>query len=139
MSKARHNIPLIQALMVKDMKEVRRLVASGADVNVRDRNGATPLHFAACGMPEMITFLCENGAHPTAKDIQGYSPLHVAYLRKDVESIRLLAAHGADIHDPIPGMKSPVEEARACGNWIVLEALGAEGTKERSPVDEDCP
>jgi ankyrin repeat protein len=115
---------LIQAARAKDLEEARRRLAAGADVHARDDNGSTALHFAACGMPALIKLLCENGARPGAKDAKGFTPLHVAYLRKDVECVRALAAHGADIHDPIPGGESPLEEARTAGNTVMLAALG---------------
>lgn len=117
---------LIQAVLDGDLAAVRRLVEAGADLNASDERGATPLHYAACGRPAVIQFLGRNGASPGARDAQGYSPLHVAYMRRDVECVRLLVGLGAEIHDPIPGMRSPVEEARADGNWIMLSALGVE-------------
>jgi ankyrin repeat protein len=39
------------------LKEAKELIANGADVNVNDNGGSTPLHYAACGgCPNMYNF-----------------------------------------------------------------------------------
>jgi ankyrin repeat protein len=57
----------------------RALVAAGADVNIAQRSGSTPLHETAhTGSLELTTFLLEHGANPTAVDGQGRTPEAVA-------------------------------------------------------------
>ncbi len=39
--------PLVEATIRGDEKMVERLVSEGADVNIEDREGMTPLHWAS--------------------------------------------------------------------------------------------
>ena len=60
-------------------EEVIRLIGKGADVNVRDDSGATPLHKAAeWGRDRIAALLVERGADVNAKDKEGNTPLHKA-------------------------------------------------------------
>lgn len=59
---------------------VETLIAGGADVNARNRNGATPLHIAA-GHPfssDLVRAFIAAGADTGAKDTVGNTVLHVA-------------------------------------------------------------
>lgn len=61
--------PLFDALRARLSKNVRRLLAGGAHLDVRDRNGATTLHQAAVvnDPASMLVFL-KAGADPRAVD-----------------------------------------------------------------------
>ena len=68
------------------------------DINVRDRNESTPLHWAVyvCS-PICVSFLL---AQPNimidAQDMWGQTPLHIAVKRSDLRIIRQLLVKGAD-------------------------------------------
>lgn len=62
----------------------RALLAQGADVNIYDDEGVTPLHLAAyTGHPLMVQMLLDYRASVNRKDRQGRTALHFARLRKD--------------------------------------------------------
>jgi len=59
-----------------------RLIAMGADVNVRDEAGQTPLMFAAeMGYADMVQVLIQNGANPKLVNKQGESALTIALMK----------------------------------------------------------
>ena len=74
-----------------------RLLALGADPNLGDGRGRTPLHAAAAVEgPELVRALLEAGANPLALDADGASTLHAAAASGSSEVIDLLVSAGAD-------------------------------------------
>ena len=87
-----------------DIQQLRRLLASGADINAKDAFDKTPLHIAV-GMNklEAVEFLLVNGARTDIKDSWGETPLSIACAtfksdsNKNYERIvELLLLYGAD-------------------------------------------
>jgi hypothetical protein len=77
-------------------KNVKKLIAQGADVNSRNEYGMTPLHYAATlSTDEVAKLLIEAGAEVDAKDNKGYTPLWHAEIGNRTEVIELLQQHGA--------------------------------------------
>ncbi len=76
---------------------VKRLIASGADVNAVNNSGQSPLHIAAWqGNAEIIKVLLDNGADPNiGRDFQNNTPLDNAIVKKHKEAIKVLKEHGA--------------------------------------------
>ena len=73
------------------------MLRKGADVNARDRSGATPLHAAALkGNLAMAELLLAHGAAVDARDGDGLTPLHNAALSGHAEVAALLLDRGAD-------------------------------------------
>ncbi|MDP6307246.1 MAG: ankyrin repeat domain-containing protein, partial [Verrucomicrobiota bacterium] len=77
-------------------KEVAELlIAKGAVVNTKNKNGGTPLHNATWkGHMEIVELLIANGADPNAKDIEGETPLNWVEEGKHKELADLLRKHG---------------------------------------------
>jgi hypothetical protein len=87
---------------------VAALIAAGADVQARNRRGATPLHYAADGGPGSSTWdpraqaatvkrLLAGGADVDAVDMGGVTPLHRAARNRCTPAVRALLAGGADV------------------------------------------
>jgi ankyrin repeat protein len=73
------DLELIEAAKENNLSEVRRLLSEGADVNVKDRHGGTPLHWACSyGHVQVFKELVEHGADIEAETSNGVTPLHLA-------------------------------------------------------------
>ena len=65
----------------------------------KDKNGKTPLHYAAqYNRGEAAVLLIKNGADPDAKNVNGEAPLHYASFLGRVEVMTILIEKGADIN-----------------------------------------
>lgn len=78
---------------IKEKGYVDSMLNLGADVNARDEDDATALHWAAYhGLTDLIERLFKLGAYVNARDNDGKTPLAYA---KDNETKQLLIEHGA--------------------------------------------
>ncbi len=125
-----------------DAEWVRDLLAAGADVDVRDSIGETPL-FGASGhdRDEAVALLLDAGATPGLASYSGYTPLHWAAQNGGPAVVRALLAAGADAKQTSP-TGSALHLAAAAGSLEVVsllvdagaptDALDQEG---RNPID----
>ena len=80
---------------IKDLM-IELLVDSGADPNVRDAYGISPLYLATrFADTEIVMVLLEVGANPNIRDSFGNSPLHWAVNFSTTETVRVLIQAGA--------------------------------------------
>lgn len=77
---------------------VKKLLAKGADVNAKAKNGSTPLHDAALyGRTETVQILIANGADVNATEYDNKAtPLHAAASAGHPETVKVLLTAGAD-------------------------------------------
>jgi ankyrin repeat protein len=77
-----NNITMLgRAVLNNEVEMARMLIARGANVNVTDKLGMTPLLWAASsnfGDPAMIELLLASGARPDARNRDGLTPLELA-------------------------------------------------------------
>lgn len=91
----------------RDEVWLRFLLAKGANPDIKDGSGNTPLIIASqIGFPEGTAALIDGRANINATNNSGETPLIIAVQRRDLINVRLLLAGGANakIADHIAGM-----------------------------------
>ncbi len=79
--------------------KIKKLLEKGADPNVRNEEGLTPLHIAAQkGQGKVADLLLSYGADVNARDYDGWTPLHWAVFWGKTEVVKVLLSHGADVN-----------------------------------------
>src|SRR5689334_374210 len=97
----------------------RLLRETGLPIDVRDDQGATPLHWAAeAGCPEVIRTLARLGAGVDLLDGSGFSPLDLAVLSREPLTLEALFSCGARVAK----VESLVEAAKM-GSTFAMERL----------------
>lgn len=106
-----------------DIVEVNNYLEKGVSVNAKDKDGATPLHWAACsGFAEIAELLIDAGADVNATNKEGTSVLPWAILNARTEVAELLIDAGADV-DVITGGRSMLHWAIAGEQPEIAELL----------------
>jgi ankyrin repeat protein len=104
------------------------LLANGADINLGDRHGLTPLIWAArCGSEATVALLLEKGAQPDLSDIQIRTPLSWAAQRGQEAIVVLLLEKKVDINLADKAGRTPLSWAAEGGHKAVVELLLNEG------------
>jgi len=121
---------LLQAALIGDVEEVKKLLEKGANPNARDKYGRTPLHWtAARGRLSAVEFLLEKGADPNAREQKGCTPLHWAAYNGRLSVVKLLLEKGADLHAKDKYGRTPLHFAAEKGRldvFILLLKRGAD-------------
>lgn len=100
-----NNTPLHSACQNARQNIVELLISNGADVNVKDSYGRSPLHLAwrERGGARISRILIENGADINSEDRYGETPLSIAVAVGNKEMLSVLLEHNVRI--PIRGDK----------------------------------
>ena len=118
---------------------VKYLVSQGADVNVKNKWGKTPLYEAALnGNIEIVKFLVAEGADVNAKDSNGITSLQMA-ARTNVDVVKFLVSEGADIHIQNEAGWTPLHWAVDDGDIEIVKFLVSEGADVHAKISKaDC-
>ncbi len=107
-----------------DVAKIHRLIAAGADANLADKAGMTPLHFAAQdGNVEAAMILLDAGADVDPQDSYGNTPLWKAVFssKGDGKLIVLLRSRGADPLLENANGETPLSLARLIANYPIAQ------------------
>jgi uncharacterized protein len=127
--------PLFDKIEVGDVAGVEQLLASGAAVNDRARDGATPLIAAALSdRPAIAELLISKGADIMARNSGGFTPLHAAAYSGSLATAKLLLEKGAVLDDAAnKAGVTPMMVAGEENRLAVAEFLIAKGADVSHP------
>lgn len=101
-----------------DCVAAQALIAKGANVNARGKDGVPPLRLAAAYSKNMTELLIAKGADVNAADNRGLTPLHAAAATGQVDCAQILIDNGADVN---------VRDSRSACTTPLHLAVSAEG------------
>jgi ankyrin repeat protein len=109
------------------------LLAAGADPNIRNALGDTPLSIAAVRpAPDLLRVLIEAGADPSVAGFQGMTPLIGAAESGLAENVSVLVAAGAALRARDARGGTAYGYARWCKHQAVVDLLGDAGAVRES-------
>jgi len=120
-----------------DTAYLRYLLAKGADPNLRDRDGATPMMLAVqAGQPEMVQILANAKANANLADGSGETPLIRAVQRRDLTLVRAVLAAGGnpDQPDNLAGMSAREYAKRDTRSTAIAKVLDETPAKTQRAV-----
>jgi ankyrin repeat protein len=121
---------LIAAAEQGKAEVVQLLLASGAQVNERDRKfRTTPIVWAASqGRTEVVSLLLSKGANPKAREIKaGMTAMLAAASHGHAETVRLLVENGAPVDDIDKDGRTPLMFASQTGQTDTVKLLLEKG------------
>ena len=123
--------PLVAALYGKHFQVAELLYRHGADVDVRDELGDTPLREAyrhGDRFLDIAQWLLNHGANVNARGYEGRSPLHTVAAEDHMaeghlQAFQMLIEHNPDIHAQTDHGASPLHVAAASSHIDIMQVL----------------
>jgi len=118
----RNYTALHDAVMLQSEEAINALLDLGADPNVPDKDGNTPLHHAIQLDVELAELLLNRGANPNILNLNGKTPLNIAVEQGIHTQIGLLVENKGEIAEQPQGI-TPLMLAAKIGNISSMETL----------------
>jgi ankyrin repeat protein len=125
---AADRITLIEAVRSRNVETVIDLLKRRVDVNARQADGATALHWAAhFGDVKIAELLIQAGARPGIADDTGVTPIHLACTNRSDALVEMLLEAGADPDATLLNGETALMTCSRTGDLHAVEALVARG------------
>ncbi len=113
--------------------DVIELLKKGADLEVINAAGLTPMHIAIKKRDlKMANILLDNGADINSQDNRGNTPLIVAVKKRNIKLVRFLILKGADVNLYNDEGITPLHQAAYSGNPEIVEFLLSSGADHKA-------
>lgn len=117
---------LMHAIANKNTAEVHRLLAAGADVNLKDEDGWNAVRETVlANQPEIMAAVLSSGADLTLRYDEGWTALMIAAHSSDLPIVQALLDAGADPEAQTPDGVTAIMIAMKRGDAAVVQALQA--------------
>ncbi|EES04435.1 hypothetical protein BDA96_04G029200 [Sorghum bicolor] len=120
--------PLHSYALALQIPLMDKLLDSGVDINLLDRDGFTCLHKAVIGKKEaVISHLLRKGANPHVRDRDGATPLHYAVQAGALQTVKLLIKYKVDVNVADNDGWTPLHLAIQSRNRDIVKVLLVNG------------
>ncbi|WP_022977980.1 ankyrin repeat domain-containing protein [Nevskia ramosa] len=134
--------PLIAAVSQDSLPAVEAVLKRGASVDIVDKAGWSPLHFATFFSADttVMKALLDAGANVNAQNDRGITSLYFAAATGHEAQVKFLLEHGADRSIASKAGWTPLRITKVKGIESVAKLLDPEGKGEAAPVSKaDVP
>ena len=135
-------ISIHRAAIEGNIEAVKRHLAAGTDLNVKNSRGLTPLHAVRFDQKEITELLIEKGADINARNAYGETILHSAVYNGRIGFVELLINNDVEINSKDSRGLTPLHRAAVLGLKEIAALLIAEGAdvnakdkKGETPLD----
>jgi len=128
---------LLEGTQKANVTMMLEALQAGANPNVRDPKGRTPLHFVAgLGLAPAAVVLLHFGAQVNARDGEGLCPMHMAAGYANPQTLRVLVAAGADTDVTAKAQGTPLQVVTALGDYQLNQFLNRTGAEKLKKKDD---
>ena len=126
--------PLHSAAYYGNVEMVQVLLNLEADVNIRNDDGRSPLHYMCTGSDgdgvlNVARLLLDRGADINARDNEGRTPLYTAMNMRRIALIHVLLERGANVEAEDKQGRTPFSEVKERGYEEIMKLLSEHGAK----------
>lgn len=115
---------LLAAALHGDVQGIKKAIHDGANINVQDEEGFTPLNRASkLSYYHLVYYFTELGADVNIPNLEKISPLHYGVEYNNVKIVKLLFAKNANIDARDSIQECPLHWAGWTGNYEVAKLL----------------
>ena len=124
------DISIHEAVKERDIQAVKQHLATGTDVNAKDKGGGTALYSAAIvGHNEIAELLINKGANVRVKNKANFTPLHEGAYNGHKEIVELLITSGANVNAMKTDGMTPLDMAHMNRRNEIVDLLRKHGGK----------
>jgi ankyrin repeat protein len=118
---------------------VEKLLAGGAEPNIPDRNGNTPLHHLAANNhhKDLVPALLDKGADPSLLNNEGQSAFSIAQLQNNGEVVGLFENHLNNIKVQVEGVLPTNDVAQITLQYLFQEGFFGSSRGKKRPNDSN--